>query len=301
MSGVIFSGLTAITTISFFDDYHLADLVEDLSKVGSWVQDLLPENKFARFLIYTSAGVMVTRMVPIVLRHTSFFQYFANSIKYYHRTNNNREVIDFKRELLKELETDVHGLPLFNDKLNILELNIGGGTNASFYPSGSRLIGTDVNETSEQQLERNFLLSQDGDDDDAESGVVLLKFIHTSPAELNSVPDETISCVVCFHSLCCTRDPRRALNEIRRVLMPGGKLYFIEHTTVNQRFTSLWVTQMNFSLQMHLYGCSLKDAEWYMNDANFSELSMKRVVLSDVGSYGPSHALRPHVYGFARK
>ena len=67
------------------------------------------------------------------------------------------------------------------------------------------------------------------------------------PAEtLHGIPDETVSCVICFHTLCSTRETYCALKEIKRVLKPNGKVYFIEHIRSKERFSSIWFLQMNF-------------------------------------------------------
>lgn len=56
------------------------------------------------------------------------------------------------------------------------------------------------------------------------------------PVELVQVSGEALplqsasfDCVVCTFTLCSIPDPAAALREMRRVLRPGGKLYFAEH------------------------------------------------------------------------
>ena len=294
MSNIVLSGLTTITTISFFDGWdNLSDILEDIKKIGCWFHHSLPENKLLKTAIYAFGSIVLLRSLPIVLRRTEFFAYYERQIYYFHRSNTIKQIIEFKEELLNELKEEDHGLPLFkNDKLVILELNIGSGTNVSYYPNGCDLIGTDFLESSKEQLEHNFIL---------EKNMTLRQFIEARPEELYSVPDNSVSCVVSFHSLCSARKAERALDEIKRVLMPGGKLYFIEHTNETQRFTMMWLVQLNFRPSMFLVHCCLKKIEDYIEDANFSKVFYRRCNVDLGRIIGPLHSLSPHVHGYAIK
>jgi ubiquinone/menaquinone biosynthesis C-methylase UbiE len=53
--------------------------------------------------------------------------------------------------------------------------------------------------------------------------------IRAEPAERLSAPDASVDCVVCTYTLCTVADPLGALKEAKRVLKPGGRLYFCEH------------------------------------------------------------------------
>lgn len=55
-----------------------------------------------------------------------------------------------------------------------------------------------------------------------------LRLVHES-AEAIPEEDESFDSVVLTFTLCSIPDPRRALEEMRRVLKPGGALYFVEH------------------------------------------------------------------------
>ncbi|XP_057304128.1 N6-adenosine-methyltransferase TMT1A-like [Hydractinia symbiolongicarpus] len=297
MSNVILSGLTTITTISVFDGWdNIADILSDIRKIGCWFHRSLPDNKFVKVAVYGFGSLVVLRSLPFVLRRSSFFSYCEKEMIYFHRSNSNPDVIRYKEELLKELKDEEHGLPLLEDeKLVILELNAGGGTNLSYYPKGAYYIATDIHEECKEQLENNFFLDSD------EENIKLNRFINTIPEELNSVPDNSVSCVVSFHALCSARGTFRALEEIKRVLMPGGKLYFIEHTAVTERWTAMWVAQINFRPSMFLVGCCIKNIGSYIENVGFSEVNYKNTWVDMSKLIGPLRSLAPHVYGYAVK
>ena len=231
--------------------------------------------------------------MPIILRRTEFFAYFDREIFYFHRSCNKEEVLKFKKELLEGLKSDdKHRLPLYDgEKLVILDANIGGGANLSYYPKSANIIGTDFDESSESKLMNNFLVS------DFES----VKFIHTRLEELNCVSDESVSCVVSFHSLCSARNKPRALAEIKRVLLPGGKLFFIEHTLERRRFSSLWFWQKNFTPSLFLVKCCPIQIENEIPKAGFSNCCVKEFYVDMTKSCGPLRSLALHVYGYAVK
>ena len=51
--------------------------------------------------------------------------------------------------------------------------------------------------------------------------------------------------IVCTWTLCSVTDPVRALSEMRRVLKPNGKLYFIEHGLAPDEHIRVWQRRLN--------------------------------------------------------
>ena len=307
MSNLVLSGLTTITTIHLFDGWdHIADILDDIRKVGCWIHSQLPDNKFVRTTMYVTGTVVLLRSIPFILRRTSFFAYYEAEMIYFHRSCNQRDIVCMKQELLKELtdipeeKVDVEFMPRYGEdkKLVILEINAGSGNNSVYYPTGSYIIATDSREEEKEKIENNFMFKEN---DEGEKQLNLSAYIHTIPEELAGVPDSSVSCVVSFHSLCNARKVDRALDEIHRVLMPGGRFYFIEHTTVKERYTLLWFAQLNFRPTMFMVSCSIDAPEKYLERSAFSKLSFKRKDIDLSRMMGPLRCLVPHIYGYAVK
>ena len=102
---------------------------------------------------------------------------------------------------------------------DVLEVGIGSGLNLPFYTDRvTRVYGLDpspellrlAEERAMQQPLRVEFMSQP-----AESPIPL--------------PPGSIDTAVVTWTLCSVADPRLALNEIRRILKPDGRLVFIEH------------------------------------------------------------------------
>ena len=72
---------------------------------------------------------------------------------------------------------------------------------------------------------------------------------------LDNFPDGSFDCIVSCLTLCSVQSPTRAVQELHRVLKPGGTLAYIEHVAVNDnepyRFLE-WQQQLLDPLQQRL-------------------------------------------------
>lgn len=110
---------------------------------------------------------------------------------------------------------------------DVLELAVGTGRNLALYGPDVRLTGVEL---SEVMLERARRRARDlGRDVDLRRG------------DVQSLPfaDASFDTVVCTFSLCTIPDERRALDEARRVLRPGGSLLLVEHVRSPVRLVRL--------------------------------------------------------------
>ena len=114
------------------------------------------------------------------------------------------------QELRKGLLSDVSG--------DVFEIGFGTGLNLPHYPEGVKRITTvDPNSGARKLAERRISESP-----------VEVSYQPVSGERL-SLPDESFDSVVCTFTLCSIPDVASALAEIRRILRPGGRMFFIEH------------------------------------------------------------------------
>jgi ubiquinone/menaquinone biosynthesis C-methylase UbiE len=106
---------------------------------------------------------------------------------------------------------------------DVLEVAVGTGLNLDAYPQSVRLTGIDLSEqmlaiatTRAAELGRDVELRQ-GD-------------AHALP-----FADATFDTVVCTFGLCAIPDIDAALDEMTRVLRPGGKLILVDHVASSSR------------------------------------------------------------------
>lgn len=106
----------------------------------------------------------------------------------------------------------------------VLEVAIGTGLNLPFYPDDVVLSGLDLSErmldlarSRAQQLGRDVTLRQ---------GTA-----HALPSA-----DASFDTVVCTFGLCAIPDLDAAIDEMVRVLRPGGRLILVDHVASSSRF-----------------------------------------------------------------
>jgi ubiquinone/menaquinone biosynthesis C-methylase UbiE len=99
----------------------------------------------------------------------------------------------------------------------VLEVAIGTGLNLPHYPPDATITGIEL---SPKMLaiakQRAADLGRDVD-------------LHTGDAKALPFPDQEFDTVVCALSLCTIPDPATAIGEMRRVLVPGGRLLLLDH------------------------------------------------------------------------
>jgi ubiquinone/menaquinone biosynthesis C-methylase UbiE len=99
----------------------------------------------------------------------------------------------------------------------VLEIGVGSGLNLPLYQAASHVIGLDPS--------RNLLAMARA----AAMGLSRsVEFVEGS-AEAIPLPDRSVDTVVSTWTMCSIPDVMRALNEMGRVLKPGGRLLFVEH------------------------------------------------------------------------
>ncbi len=114
----------------------------------------------------------------------------------------------WRREILADISGDV------------LEIGCGTGVNLAYYPATvSRLTLTDMDAHMLKMLEEK-----------AANGSQKKYTVRLCSADTLDFPDNSFDAVVSTLVLCSVQSVSVSLNQIKRVLKPKGKLYFIEHT-----------------------------------------------------------------------
>jgi ubiquinone/menaquinone biosynthesis C-methylase UbiE len=99
----------------------------------------------------------------------------------------------------------------------ILEVAIGTGRNLAHYPADATVTGVELSPAMLAiARQRAAGLGRDVD-------------LHEGDAEHLPFSDGSFDTAVCALSLCTIPDPVRAIGEMKRVLVPGGRLLLLDH------------------------------------------------------------------------
>jgi len=208
---------------------------------------------------------------------------FRGSAEYY-----DEQTRFLKTELFKPLS--------LRQKPRILEIGIGDGGNFHYYPQNSTLLALDPNPYFEPYLRKKLEMYP---------GLQLEKLHHGYGEDMSTILPESVDAVVTVNVLCSVGNMKQVLEEIHRVLKPGGVYYFLEHSLdhdtssfrhYGQRFltaTRIWPTAFG--------ECHFRDCASVVRGSKFEEVDIQF-------SYSPpnyerwcNYFIRSYTYGTAKK
>ena len=128
---------------------------------------------------------------------------------------------------------------------DVVEIGVGPGLNLQYYNTTNvnKVIGIDPSDELNKIAKKNA------------NKVNLDIEFNLSTAESIDLPTSSVDSVVCTFSLCSIPDPKKALNEIYRILKPGGKYFFCEHGISPDFFTKVFQNVTNIFYPKLSGGC----------------------------------------------
>ena len=88
--------------------------------------------------------------------------------------------------------------------------------------------------------------------------------------------DNSFDSVVCTWTLCSIRKVEKAIEEIHRVLKPGGKFFFIEHGLSEEDQVKVWQNRLTPIQKIIADGCHLNRNLEQLVGNKFSNLTLSR-------------------------
>ncbi|CAG0894546.1 unnamed protein product [Cyprideis torosa] len=193
-------------------------------------------------ILGTSAGVVIAMKVVSYVWHAYTDDHKANMANFLSQMRPLYNSLTGKRkeQFFSSLQSVESGNPELakEGKFSLLEIGVGTGANFQFYPRNVKLYLSDPNPHVEKYLEQSL----------QEAGITTgLEKVFTVAAGEEScgklgLPEGSIDVVVATLVMCCVNDIPRFLEEIHRVLRPGGRFYFWEHV-IDPKWSLTWILQ----------------------------------------------------------
>jgi len=143
---------------------------------------------------------------------------------------------------------------------DVLEIGFGSGLNLPWYDPGKvrRIWALEPAPGMRKLAQKNI----------AASGLEV-ELIDLPGEEIPLDPDSVDSVVVTY-TLCTIPDVHAALAGVRRVLRPGGRLFYCEHGKAPDAAVHAWQNRLNPAWRRFAGGCNMnRDIPALLNDAGF--------------------------------
>lgn len=152
----------------------------------------------------------------------------------------------------------------------VLEIGIGTGLNLPYYDGGrvTRLIGLDPSESAWKLAAGRV----------AEVSFPV-EFIGL-PGERIPLEEDSVDTIVMTYALCTIPEPHKALECMRRVLRPGGRLLFAEHGRAPDRSVQRWQNRLDSPWATIAGGCHLnRDIPALLQSGGFALQNLQTMYL----------------------
>ena len=128
----------------------------------------------------------------------------------------------------------------------VIEIGFGSGLNVPHYPEAvTEVLAVEPAATARKIAE-------------ARSGASRIPIVHVGlDGQAVALPDASCEAALCTFSLCTIPDPSRALDEVARILVPGGRLHLLEHGRAPDPRVASWQRRIDPIERRIADGCHL--------------------------------------------
>lgn len=168
---------------------------------------------------------------------------------------------------------------------DVLEIGIGGGLNLPFYDR------TTVRKIFGLEPSAGMRRSAAGNIEASGLDVELIDL----PGEQIPLDDNSVDSVLVTYTLCTIPDAVTALQGMRRVLKPNGRLFFCEHGKAPDDDVHKWQNRLNAGWRFFAGGCNMnRDIPTLLRDGGFEIEDDNRMYIPGI------RALSYNFWGAAR-
>jgi len=151
----------------------------------------------------------------------------------------------------------------------VVEIGFGSGPNVPLYPEAvTRVLAIDPSGVARRLADGRIAASS-----------IPVEFVGLDGQRID-LPDDSADCALSTWTLCTIPDAGAALAELRRVVRPGGELFFLEHGRSPRASTEKWQHRLDPVQRRLAGGCNLsRDIPALISASGFD---IERVVEFDI-------------------
>lgn len=146
-----------------------------------------------------------------------------------------------------------------------LEIGFGTGLNLPYYPKHIQKLTTVDANPGMNALALKRIQASD-----------ITVEHHVLNGENLPFPDQSFDSVVCTWTLCSIANVKQALQEIYRVLKPGGRFFFIEHGLSDNPKVEVWQNRLTPVQKVIADGCHLNRDIKRLIESQFSQVRVEQ-------------------------
>ncbi|KAK9804910.1 hypothetical protein WJX72_011666 [[Myrmecia] bisecta] len=268
---------------------HAADESGGLVSPQAMALQVLQQRRTISANLLSRRSVLCGCAACAVLQPGSLYQRFFASQMAFQMQRYEGAVAPVKQLLFDQLFQAGHSVA------TLLEIGIGAGPNLRYYANRQ---GPDNDSLQVVGLDPNPAMAPFATQAAVEAGLPLDQVqLQEGLAEAMPFPANSFDACVCTLVLCSVQDVEATLQEVQRVLKPGGQFLFIEHVLASPDARLLRVAQTALTPLQQLLadGCHLDRDTWLrIRDAKLSPVEPMRFQIEGMGLIGP------HIAGIGR-
>lgn len=204
--------------------------------------------------------------------------------------HNHHEIKKEKTDLFKE---GFASIKTSSVKLDILELGIGTGCNFAHFPKNSNLTILDRTDHFLPLLKESILEMGRGD-------LKISDLIVATAEDMKGIQSNSMDAVVHTFILCSIDNTTAVMNEIYRVLKPGGVAIFMEHSK-DDKSKGQRILQSIVKYPLAGMDCQIKFMRPILASGKYDSLIIKESYFNFKKLLSPMHFINPVIYGYGSK
>lgn len=223
----------------------------------------------------------------LVLLNSIYQRYFMAFVLYKIMKLIHYDIETLKENLFTKVNEKVYS-NVKDQKPKVLEIGIGAGENFRHFPKNSEVLILDKTDEFLPYLKESFSVRSD---------LEISKLYVEKAENMKSIESNSVDLVVHTFILCSVDDFQKVLNEIYRIMKPGGVCLFIEHSLADEFTFTRLMQKLIAKLWFICLDCRFKKMKLILNSSKYDTMSIEKYSFKNKLLF----LVNPVYYGYGMK